>query len=395
VPCNTQGCISYWYRQTKPTVLVTIGFGQVIAGMPFAFDVPFPTIFKVIIQQFKLISIDVLGVIRLGCIMDWTYLSGFYAQMAIMPAVTALVVGMAKFRDWRLTNQGEPPPGTPVSATNPHGGAVRQGLWAMAFEMVFTLLILIYPVISATVFQSFLCTTLHAGEDTEELMYADFQIACDTEEHSHLIIWAVLFVLLYPIGVPLLIFIVVFHKRHELSTAGSYWRTLLAPVVGMMKLEYWYWNPLDFFRKVILTGMMIFFKRGSLIQLALGTNIAAGFLIAGIICQPFAKRINNMLYSVTNGAILMTFTIATLLNPELDTSFAPSTWLVTILLLLTCVALPIACIAIEVGRLNVKGGERSPEQSLALRPLGGGQRWQEVLPGRHAGRPGVSRAAAP
>ena len=39
--------------------------------------------------------------------------------------------------------------------------------------------------------------------------------------------------------------------------------------------------PLDFFRKVILTGLLIFWARGSLNQLAAGVLVAAFFLVLG------------------------------------------------------------------------------------------------------------------
>ena len=357
-PGEEQGCFRFWFLKTKATVLIVIGFGQVIMGMGFAFDIPFPIVFKTIIQQFKLVSIDILGVIRLGCIMDWDYMSGFYAQMLIIPAITLVILGAAKFRDTRLAMQGEAPAGTLVSAEFPHGGAVRQGLWAMALEMIFTLLIFLYPVVSNTVFQSFLCTTLHEGQSTEELMFADFQIECGTPEHRNLLVLASFCVIVYPIGVPLLIFGIVFLHRKDLAVDGSFWRMLLAPVVGMFKPEYWYWNPLDFFRKVILTGLMMFFKRGSMLQLVLGTNIAAFFLVIGIVCEPFGKRINNMLYHATNAAILFTFTISILLNPALGA--APSMAFITIALILAVLGVPVACMVEEIGRLNAHGVESGP-----------------------------------
>ena len=43
--------------------------------------------------------------------------------------------------------------------------------------------------------------------------------------------------------------------------------------MGDYRLECWYWEALEMFRKIILTGLMIFWSRGSVQQLAIGVQV--------------------------------------------------------------------------------------------------------------------------
>ena len=84
-----------------------------------------------------------------------------------------------------------------------------------------------------------------------------------------------------------------------------------------------YWMPLDFFRKVTLTGLLIFWARGSLNQLAAGVLVAAFFLVIGIVNRPFGKNMNNNLYNVCNACILATFSSGLVLSDRIDQSMEP------------------------------------------------------------------------
>ena len=132
-----------------------------------------------------------------------------------------------------------------------------------------------------------------------------------------------------------------------------------------------YWMPLDFFRKVILTGLLIFWARGSLNQLAAGVLVAAFFLVLGIVNRPFGKNMNNNLYNVCNACILATFSSGLVLSDRIDKTMEPKFFqfgagivghadeefgdLPTIetLLILVNILVPIGWIAYEFGRIRL------------------------------------------
>lgn len=117
-----------------------------------------------------------------------------------------------------------------------------------------------------------------------------------------------------------------------------------------------YWMPLDFFRKVILTGLLIFWARGSLNQLAAGVLVAAFFLVLGIVNRPFGKNMNNNLYNVCNACILATFSSGLVLSDRIDKTMEPKFFTkltIETLLILVNILVPIGWIAYEFGRIRL------------------------------------------
>ena len=71
-------------------------------------------------------------------------------------------------------------------------------------------------------------------------------------------------------------------------------------------------------RKVMLTGVMIFFRPGSVQQLLVGGSIASFYMAAAATNRPFVSRFDNNFKICTDGAIVMTFNIAVMLNDRVS-----------------------------------------------------------------------------
>ena len=82
-------------------------------------------------------------------------------------------------------------------------------------------LMLILPAVSRRVFQSFRCDTYDAGSDEEvRLLAADHNIDCDGADYGSITAYAALMVLLYPVGVPTIIYITLRRFRSQLDPRG-------------------------------------------------------------------------------------------------------------------------------------------------------------------------------
>ena len=67
-------------------------------------------------------------------------------------------------------------------------------------------------------------------------------------------------------------------------------------------------------RKVILTGIMIFFRPGSVEQLLLGGLISAFFMASTVRYRPYVSAFDNDFKTVTDIAVLITFNICVMIN---------------------------------------------------------------------------------
>jgi hypothetical protein len=199
-----------------------IGLTQILTGMQFAFGIQFPSVFTSILDLLKLMALDVLGTIQLGCLGSWT----FYHKFTVT-ALSPLLLGAMLLLFYRIH----------VGALPAGSAAARQQL-DRALKFGFNAIFLIYPMVSQTVFQSFKCQALDAQH---EYLQVDFQTDCNTVGYVVLVVLAVPMVLLYPVGIPAGLFALMWKNRAELGRRGSQTRQDFAPLVESYRLDCWYW----------------------------------------------------------------------------------------------------------------------------------------------------------
>ena len=73
-------------------------------------------------------------------------------------------------------------------------------------------------------------------------------------------------------------------------------------------------------RKLVLTGVMIFFRPGSVQQLLVGGLISAFYMMAAHSHQPYVAKFDNDFKLATDVAVVVTLNIAVMLNTRVDSS---------------------------------------------------------------------------
>jgi hypothetical protein len=89
------------------------------------------------------------------------------------------------------------------------------------------------------------------------------------------------------------------------------------------KPRFYWWDCLEMLRKAILTGILMFFKKGSLTQLVMAMLTSLGFLSAAAWFEPFAAPTANAFKLGTEIALLMTLMLIVLLKIDLSKEDIP------------------------------------------------------------------------
>jgi hypothetical protein len=82
--------------------------------------------------------------------------------------------------------------------------------------------------------------------------------------------------------------------------------------------SFFYWDQLEMLRKAAITGLIMFVKKGSLVQLVLALLGSLVFGFASAWLQPYASGAANVFKVGTEMALLMTLTLAILLRVDFD-----------------------------------------------------------------------------
>ena len=80
--------------------------------------------------------------------------------------------------------------------------------------LLFLVLFLIYPSTSASIFATFQCEELSDGT---RWLRADLSIDCDSTTHTGFSVYAALMILVYPIGTPILYYVLLRRSRAALD----------------------------------------------------------------------------------------------------------------------------------------------------------------------------------
>ncbi len=115
--------------------------------------------------------------------------------------------------------------------------------------------------------------------------------------------------------------------------------------------EYYYWDCLEMLRKAFITGILMFFKKGSLFQLVVAMVSCVGFLTAVAWLRPFASRTANAFKIGAEMALLVSLMLIVLLKIDLSKEDVPGGEdFVGFLLLLSNTVLP--GIALVIGFIS-------------------------------------------
>ena len=102
-------------------------------------------------------------------------------------------------------------------------------------------------------------------------------------------------------------------------------------------------------RKAFLTGILMFFSKGSLFQLVVAMMSCLAFLCAAAWLQPFASRTANLFKVGAEAALLATLMLIVLLKIDLSQEDVPGGEdFIGVLLLLVNTVLPAASLAIGI-----------------------------------------------
>jgi hypothetical protein len=115
---------------------------------------------------------------------------------------------------------------------------------------------LLVPGTAARVFKTFLCDPFEFGEETtRRYLHDSLDVSCDADDYTATQFIAVVFVAIWPVGVPVLYSALLFASRESLQNGDQ---TRLSRATTFLSADYvsyaFWWEPVEMCRKLTLTG---------------------------------------------------------------------------------------------------------------------------------------------
>ena len=186
---------------------ILISFFQILTQLGLTFSIAYPRFFSDILDAVGSINLSV-GALPFACLYPFGATYYFDLLMkTLVPFILILVLVLCSQILRRI----------PASPT-PSGRQPLVYFLADTFDNLwFFIVFLTYPSISSTIINFFVPLDLNGpGEDGVRLLYADVSIDMSSPTYQHYRAYAIIMMIIFPIGVPLLYVIMLFRARHEL-----------------------------------------------------------------------------------------------------------------------------------------------------------------------------------
>jgi len=178
-------------------IRILISLIQVVSQLDVIFDITYPAFYTAILEGLKNINIQV-NLLPFGCVLP--LLDNFIFDLVLKTATPIILVLLLSFASTVLRA---------CSATF---------LADACSDLWFFIIFLVYPSCSSMTFMFFMRETYdQPGEVHVDLMRADRSIDREGTVYQGFTVYAVVMLILYPIGVPLFYGLIFHHERHQLQ----------------------------------------------------------------------------------------------------------------------------------------------------------------------------------
>ena len=144
-------------------------------------------------------------------------------------------------------------------------------------------------------------------------MTYDYSISCNSKEYKIAFLWAILMIFIYPIGVPIIYFLLLYNIRDEIQLVTKKLmnnheinlNTLLDTQCSYFPLRiryqlltlnflyesyqpyYWWWDILDTLQRITITGLLVLISSESTLQVMIGSLLILSYIYIIISCSPY------------------------------------------------------------------------------------------------------------
>ena len=308
--------------QLVPRFKLLIAFYQIVSAVPDVYGVEMPTFYKDTMDMFHYADFELSKYVLPGqCIK-------FRERLLLRGFAPLLLLGMMPF-GFTLLECGRCFTAMCYGGSK-KGFSVKQVFLATLPAVLFVSFCLC-PGVSAGIFSAWGCEIFDLDTDANterSFLREDLSIVCwsagvQTAEHSELIGLAMLLVMIWPVGMPLAYFLLLFPSRKSILKKRT---THLTRATSFLHREYvpqfYWWELMALMLRLVLVGFVLLIRE-ELWRLLAGTMVALMYLVVIQLVRPYKRNDVNMMAIGTQFCLVCVFMGATFVKVfnDLETTY--------------------------------------------------------------------------
>lgn len=316
--------------------------------------VEYPPLYDRFISVIDLVNLNLGYIFSLACVLDTDYhdriLFATIGPMVVL-AILAGIYAVARRRNL----------GSTVSMR-----AVKRKHISIALFVLF----LVYSSVAHTIFEAFVCDKL---DDGVTYLRADYRLTCTSDRHRAFMAYAVVMAIVYPIGIPVAFSLWLFRHREVLSSRTKEmalpkevhsFRDLWEPY----KPRHFYYEIVEYARRVVLTGISAFIYPGTSAQIAIVLFLAVSFALLTEVLSPFEEILDTWLYRAGACVVSLSMYMALLLKVDVSEENSDSQEMFSTLLIALQVGIALAVVLQPLCWSSTPTGRVLEQELPRLRP---------------------------
>ena len=276
-------------------IKILLSFVQIFAAMPSVLDsVPWPPIFVELSVPLGFFNFDIVGILsQASCAVSVRFFDKFVIHM-MLPGLIFITLFLA-FVTARI-------------CTSKENKERKRYITESVSKVTILMTLLIYPGLSTKVFQMWKCQSINGIDG--RMLVQDFSIFCNQGEHVMYTIIAFIFLICYIIGIPLVIFVLLWRNKKHLHDEDSSKHHFVAAALGGLYTqyedEYWWFELVNLLNKTLMCGGLVVLAPGSSYQILCAVLIMLSHLLAVLKLAPYKKDSEDMSCTICTMSIMLT-----------------------------------------------------------------------------------------
>lgn len=290
---------------------------QVVALLPFTLDMNFPNVYSAIASVLNVFNLGVDVSSLVSCQSDTSFdaIDNLFFQ-TMYPIVVSGVLFFARSIHLYLRRGLD--------------ADILSQIGSRYFNIFILFMYLILPIVSIAIFQTFSCQdvdpdNIESGAD--RYMNVDYSVSCSSSKYQFGFTWAIVSIFVYPIGVPLLYFYILYSSKHDISTrllplsppeTASRRARLMSKklLFEFYEPRFWFWEVVETIHRLLLTGVLVVIGQGTGAQIIVGFTVALLFLKLIDIFRPYVDSHVQHVRVMCQWQIYFVFFLALILKAD-------------------------------------------------------------------------------
>ena len=263
---------------------IVLGFAQICSNIATSLDIQWPPSVKSFLASFDTANVDYISLSSVDCVNKVSYYDKFLVT-ALVPlligAILLIIYGVYKlylYLNRSTMNEFD----TSYEDQSLNVNKIR------AWRLLLFILFFIYPSVSSTILLLYVCKNI----DNTWFLLADFKTHCYDATYFNYAYLGILFILIFPIGIPLFFFYLLYTNKDNLNDKKT--QVQLGILYAGYQSSIWWFELIDMAHKLLLTSILAFLPQNY--QMPCGMVFAIIYLIILLIAHPYIRKADDRLH---------------------------------------------------------------------------------------------------